>query len=320
MLKDVGIDQKLNDEDPAGPARSATSADRRSRSASTSGSGRCVLALVYYECPMLCTQVLNGLVGSLEGIAVHGRQGIRGRRRELRPGRDAGAARPSKKQFFLKRYGRPEADAAVHFLTGREASIKRADGGRRVPLRLRCADRSVRASGGDHDPHGRRARLALPLRDRVRAARPEARARRSGRRQDRTLVDQMLLFCYHYDPETGQVRARDHEPGPAGRRADRDRARRVDFLEPAARAPPAERGPRRPQRVPARCRLLSPCSPRARRRSRRRWTCSISSSPPCARSSRCWSRRWSCIFTIKYRRRRDPTRWARTFTDRSRSS
>ena len=106
---------------------------------------------------------------------------------------------------FMRRYGRAGAETG-RALPDRPAGVdRRADRRGRLPLRLRRGDRPVRASGGDHGAHARRARLALSVRDRVRAARSAAR-RWSKPATERigTVVDQALLFCYHYDPETGK--------------------------------------------------------------------------------------------------------------------
>ena len=79
MLKEVGIDQKLDAQVPLDLEFSDEAGQRGHAAASIFGARPVVLALVYYECPMLCTQVLNGLAGSLQGVIVHGRQGIRRR-------------------------------------------------------------------------------------------------------------------------------------------------------------------------------------------------------------------------------------------------
>src|SRR5262245_31737069 len=68
MLKDVGIDQKLDQQIPL----DVVFTDEQGQDVKLGqyfGARPVILALVYYECPMLCTQVLHGLVGSLEGIA-----------------------------------------------------------------------------------------------------------------------------------------------------------------------------------------------------------------------------------------------------------
>src|ERR1700678_381839 len=67
LLKEVGVDEKLNDSIPL----SLTFRDEHGRTVELAqffGSKPVILSLVYYNCPMLCTQVLNGLDRSLELI------------------------------------------------------------------------------------------------------------------------------------------------------------------------------------------------------------------------------------------------------------
>ena len=83
-----------------------------------------VVALVYYDCPMLCTMTLNGLVSATERDRVRRGQGVRGGDGQLRAARDPQAGR-GQKQTYLKRYVRPNAGAGWHFLTGEPADITR---------------------------------------------------------------------------------------------------------------------------------------------------------------------------------------------------
>src|SRR5579884_3000461 len=81
-----------------------------------------ILALVYYNCPMLCSEELNGLAGALEMV-------------KFRPGKDfdiiVASIDPSetpelaaqKKAYYLKRYGHPETADGWHFLTGQQPAI-----------------------------------------------------------------------------------------------------------------------------------------------------------------------------------------------------
>ena len=63
LLKDIGIDQRLNEQVPLDlPFRDETG--RAGEARRLFRAPPVVLALVYYNCPMLCTQVLNGLVGA----------------------------------------------------------------------------------------------------------------------------------------------------------------------------------------------------------------------------------------------------------------
>ena len=101
---------------------SRTRAGATLRSATTSrAASPVVLAFVYYRCPMLCTQVMNGISSALKAAAVHARQGLRRRARQLRPARHAGG-RGREEADAPASTGRREATArGWHFLTGDEA-------------------------------------------------------------------------------------------------------------------------------------------------------------------------------------------------------
>ena len=176
------------------------------RSASYFGTKPVVLAFVYYDCPMLCTQVLNALDEHARRAVARRRArtsssswsaSIRARRRRWRPRR-----RPSTSH----RYKRPGAEpTGWHFLTGDAAVDRAADEGRRLPLRLGRADAAVRAPDRHHRPDAGR-----PARRGTSSASSTARAicgwRWSKRRRARSAppVDALLLYCYHYDPMTGR--------------------------------------------------------------------------------------------------------------------
>lgn len=162
-----------------------------------------VLALVYYRCPMLCNQVINGLVTALRGI-------------ELSAGQDFDVVLVSidhrespeiaqrKKTPTLQSYDRAGADAGWHFLTGSQENI--AALAHTVGYEFRYDPKSgqyAHASGVIVlTPEGRTARyfygIDYPTRD-LRWALVEASHGRVG-----SAVDQVLLFCYHYDPTTGR--------------------------------------------------------------------------------------------------------------------
>ena len=185
ILRDVGFDQRLGEPVPLDLALPRRGGPRRCGSATTSGGRPVVLALVYYDCPMLCTLVLNGLASALDVARLRRRQRVRGRHGQLRPARDAGAGARPRRRPTSQRYGRPGAAAGWHFLTG--------DAGRD---RARSPTRSASATPGTSDdrqfahpagivvltPEG--PHRALPLRHRVRAQGPAprpGRGRRSGR-------------------------------------------------------------------------------------------------------------------------------------------
>ena len=202
ILKDVGIDQKLN-----GPIPLDTEfTDERGRTVRLGqyfGDRPVVLALVYYQCPMLCTLVLNGLVGSLDGIAFNAGQEYDVVVVSFDPAETPAMARERKDQF-VRRYNRAGGEDHVHFLTGRQADIARltqAVGFRYVydeSIKQWAHPAAITVVTGD----GRVSRYLYGVefapRD-LKLALVEAADGRIG-----TLVDQAVLFCYHYDPETGK--------------------------------------------------------------------------------------------------------------------
>jgi protein SCO1/2 len=201
ILKDVAIDQKLDGPIPM-DLMFTDETGRDVRLGSYFGDKPVVMALVYYECPMLCTMILNGLVGSLESLAFNPGEEYEVVIVSFDPG-ETPALALTRKNTYMKRFGRPETADGWHYLTGRQESIAAltdAVGFRYAyvedidqwahPAAITIATPDGRVSkylyGIDFAP--RDLRLALV----------EATDGQIG-----TAVDQALLFCYHYDPETG---------------------------------------------------------------------------------------------------------------------
>jgi protein SCO1/2 len=201
-LREVGIDQKLNAQIPM-DLTFTDEANREVKIGDFFGKRPVVLALVYYECPMLCTMVLNGLVGSVEALSFDP-----GKEYEIvvvsfDPGETPALAK-QKKDLYLKRFGRPQTDGGWHFLTGREANIKQlADSvGFRYAYDAAIDQFAHPAAITIATAEGRVSRYLFGIefapRD-VRLGLIEATDGKIG-----SAVDQMLLYCYHYDPETGK--------------------------------------------------------------------------------------------------------------------
>ena len=202
MLKDVGFEQKLNAIVPA----DIPFVDETGKNVTIGqyfGKRPVVLALVYYECPQLCTLVLNGLVGSLETINFDAGNQFD----VVAVSFDAGetpALAAAKRDLYLKRYRRPSAASGFHFLTGRPESIARLTDA--VGFRLKydeAIDQFAHAAGITIlTPQGHVSRYLYGIeyapRD-LRLALVEAGDGKIG-----SLADQALLFCYHYDPITGK--------------------------------------------------------------------------------------------------------------------
>src|ERR1700728_2129437 len=123
LLKDVGIDQKLNQSVPL----NLTFRDEHGKPVQLGqyfGRKPVILSLVYYNCPMLCTQVLNGLESSLKLIPMD-----IGKQFDVVTVSIDPTERPvlaeAKKALYTGLYGRPNPAQGWHFLTGDEPQIKR---------------------------------------------------------------------------------------------------------------------------------------------------------------------------------------------------
>ncbi len=202
MLQGVGIEQKLNAQLPLEATfRDETGAPVR---LGNYFRGRPVIVnLVYYQCPMLCNLILNGMVQSL-------------RRIDLQPGRDFDIVTISfdpsetpqmaaaKRQTYLASYNRPGAAAAWHFLTGTEEQIHKVTEAAGFHYQWDNKQKTWAHASAIFiaTPDGKLSRyiygVYYPDRD-VRLSLVEASADKIG-----TLNDQVLLFCYHYDPKNGK--------------------------------------------------------------------------------------------------------------------
>jgi protein SCO1/2 len=162
-----------------------------------------VLALVYYECPMLCTQVLNGLVSALGVLNFEAGREFDVVAVSFNPKEGPGLA-AQKKAAYLERYGRPQSAAGWHFLTGSQASIDRLTDA--VGFRYEYDEKIGQFAHGAAievlTPKGNIAKYFYGIeyspRD-LRLGLIEAADERIG-----SVVDDVLLFCYHYDPSSGK--------------------------------------------------------------------------------------------------------------------
>lgn len=205
VLREVGIDQHLNEQIPLDLSfRDETG--QAVRLGQYFGSKPVILALVYYECPMLCTLTLNGLASALKALSFNVGEEFTVVTVSFNP-RETSALAAAKKLTYLERYGRSGAEQGWHFLTGDEGSIKqlaRAVGFRYVwvPEQKQYAH----AAGITLlTPQGRIARYFFGIefapRD-LRLGLVEASHNQIG-----SPVDQLLLYCFHYDPATGKYGA-----------------------------------------------------------------------------------------------------------------
>jgi protein SCO1/2 len=203
VLKKVGIEQRLNSQIPL-DATFRDETGREVRLGEYFKAGKpVVLTLVYYECPMLCNQTLNGLVGALEAMTL-----TPGREFEVvavsfdpREGPELAAR---KKETYLKRYGRAGAGAGWHFLTGDKNSIDAL--AQSVGFRYVWDDESKQFAHASAimvaTPEGKLSHYFYGIdyspKD-LRLALVESSEGKIG-----SPVDALILYCYHYDPATGK--------------------------------------------------------------------------------------------------------------------
>jgi len=202
ILNKVGIAQRLNEQLPL--ALTFTDDEgKQVQLASYFGKKPAILALVYYQCPMLCSEELNGLTGALQMV-------------KLEPGKDFNVIvvsidpsegtdlAASKKRSYLKRYGRPETASGWHFMTGTQENIDALTkavgfGYVKIPGPDGRLTQFAHASSIQIvTPEGKLAQYYMGVeyspKD-LRLGLVEASANRIG-----SPVDNILTYCYHYDP------------------------------------------------------------------------------------------------------------------------
>jgi len=202
VLRDVGIDQKLNGQVPL----DVTFRDEEGNTVRLGNyfHGKpVILSLVYYECPMLCPMALHGLLVSLQKVAWTAGKDFDVLTVSFNPNETPNLA-AAKRNVYLGLYNRSGAEHGWHFLTGDEASIERLTSA--VGFRYHYDSASGQYAHPTMivvaTPRGKISRylygIEYPERD-VRLALLEASNNRIG-----TPVDEVLLFCYHYDPIQGR--------------------------------------------------------------------------------------------------------------------
>jgi protein SCO1 len=201
ILNKIAIDQRIGDKVPL-DLPLTDEAGQPVTLGDYFGNRPVILALVYYECPMLCTQVLNGLVTALGVMNFEVGREFDVVAVSFNPKEGPGLA-SQKKAAYVKRYGRPQSAAGWHFLTGSPDSIKRLT--EAVGFKYEYDEKIGQYAHGAGievlTPKGVLSRyfygIEFSARD-IRFGLIEASEERIGSR-----IDDVLLFCYHYDPATG---------------------------------------------------------------------------------------------------------------------
>ena len=202
ILNQVGIDQKLGEQVPLDLVfrdESGTAVPLRQYF----GQRPVVLALVYYQCPMLCTMTLNGMVKAFRTLNFDVGNQFEVVTISFDP-RETAQLAAAKKQQYIKHYGRANSAAGWHFLTGDEDAIRQLTASVGFRYTWDAASQQYAHATGLIllTPQGQVSRYLYGLeyspRD-LRLGLIEASQNRIG-----TLTDQVLLLCYHYDPMTGR--------------------------------------------------------------------------------------------------------------------
>ncbi len=202
QLREVSIDQKLDAQMPLDLLfRDETG--KTVRLGDYFGKKPVILSFVYFECPMLCTLVLNGLVKGMRTLSFDVGKEFEVVTISFNP-REGPSLAAGKKNTYVREYGRPGAAKGWHFLTGDESDIKKATDAAGFRYRYDASSgQYIHASGiMILTPKGKLARYFYGIEyagQDLRLGLVEAAEEKIG-----SPVDQVLLYCFHYDPVTGK--------------------------------------------------------------------------------------------------------------------
>lgn len=204
-LKKVGIEQNLNGQIPLDATFKDSSGSQIKLGDYFGKDKPVVLALVYYECPMLCNEVLNGLTGSLKGISFDvGKEfdvvAISFDARE----NDKAELLKNKKESYVARYNRPNSAHGWHFLTGEQSEIDKVTEAVGFSYTFDERTNQFAHAGGIMiiTPEGRISKYFYGIdyapKD-VKFGIMESSENKIG-----NPAEQLYLYCFHYDPSTGK--------------------------------------------------------------------------------------------------------------------
>jgi protein SCO1/2 len=206
VLKKVQVDQHLNQQLPL-DAQFVDDTGKQVRLGDYFGKHPALISLVYYNCPMLCSEELDGIASALEMV-------------KLTPGKDfeiviisidpteTPAMAAAKKAFYVKRYGRPETANGWHFLTGQQPAIDAVSaatgfGYVRIPGPDGKMDQFAHASSielATTDGHLAQYYLGVEYSPKdIMLGLIDASGNKIG-----SPVANILTYCYHYDPQTNR--------------------------------------------------------------------------------------------------------------------
>jgi protein SCO1 len=206
ILQKVGIEQHLNQQIPLDLAFQ----DETGQPVSLRqyfGKRPVVVTMVYFQCPMLCSEVMSGVTATLNALTSYNV----GRDFDVLTvsfdPRDTPAAATQSKQRYIKRYRRTGSEQGWHFLVGKQDQIDQLAQALGFHYQWDPENQQFAHASGIMllTPDGRIAQyyygIEYPPTD-LRLGIVEASKGKIG-----TLADEILLFCYHYDPRQGKYGA-----------------------------------------------------------------------------------------------------------------
>jgi protein SCO1/2 len=202
ILKDIGIEQKLNVQIPPGLVFRDESG-RDVRLGDYFGKRPTILALVYYKCPMLCTMVLNDVTRAMNSMRMNCGEQFDILTVSFDP-RETPALAADKKRQYIRAYRRPHAEEGWHFLTGPQASIDELT--RTVGFKYAWDPKYQQYAHASGiiilTPEGKTSRYFYG----IDYAPSDLELSLAGASEGKStsVADQILLFCFHYDPTTGR--------------------------------------------------------------------------------------------------------------------
>ncbi|CAN5237207.1 SCO family protein [soil metagenome] len=205
ILQKVGIEQKLNGQLPIDAQFKDENGNIIKLGDYFNNGKPVILALVYYECPMLCNEVLNGLTGSLKGISFNAGKDfdVIAISFDARENEKPDLAK-NKKASYLARYGREGAENGWHFLTGTQPEIDKVTQAVGFNYMFDESTNQFAHAGGIMvlTPEGKLSRyfygidyapkdLKFGIMD-------------SANNKIGNPAEQLYLYCFHYDPASGK--------------------------------------------------------------------------------------------------------------------
>lgn len=204
-LKDVGIQQNLNQQIPP-DLMFTDDTGRKVKLGDYFGQKPLILNFVYYGCPMLCGEELDGLESALRVLKFDIGKEFEVITISFDP-KNTPEIAAKKKEQMLQRYKRPGAEKGWHFLVGEPdaiAAVTKA-AGFQYQYDEKTGEFAHSTAIMVLTPQGKIAQyyygIEYPPKD-LRLAMVEASQNRIG-----NVVDALLLYCYHYDPSRGKYSA-----------------------------------------------------------------------------------------------------------------